>query len=348
VDRPDDFLKPHRKPIPYLGGVAMFLGWSAGLVVALVLFGQRGAPAGRLEGPGIYFGMAVPILIAGLAITLLGLLDDLRMFRPVAKLAGTVAVGLFLVCSGLGEDIIRVVTSAVRMEIGPHDVWLVWVYSVPLSLFILVGACNAANLIDGVDGLCSGVLGIISVGFLVIACHMHCYAGWDPIDSLRVVLSLAMLGAAFGFLPYNRHPATIFMGDAGSMLLGLNAGVMIILFGESHMPRWMLAALMVFGLPLADMVLTVIRRWRNQKPLTMGDRSHFYDQLLDRGMSVRNVVAICYVLSAIYVAVGCVSIWLRTRYAALVYLVITAATIVAIAAGKMVRLEDRPGSGRDA
>lgn len=326
VDRPDDFLKPHGKPIPYLGGVAIFLGWLGGIVLALVLLQVNV----RLIG----------IALAGLAIMLIGLFDDLRVMRPKVKLLLNLGVAALVICLGLGDQL---TDAFARMQFARDDRLLELVYSVPLALFIIVGACNATNLIDGMDGLCTGVLGIISVGFVLVAGHLRLYSGTDVADE-RLVLSLAMLGAAAGFLPYNRNPATIFMGDAGSMLLGLNAAILILMFTETGLPRWTLGALMVFGLPTADMILTLIRRWRNGRPLMIGDRSHFYDQLRDRGFTVRQVVAISYVLAAGFVLVGASVIYLRTRYAILLCIFTVIAAVAAVWKFNMVSIEREPAS----
>ncbi len=349
VDRPDDFLKPHKAPIPYLGGVAIFLGWAAGIGLAMILFRAAAGEEDIGGSPAIQPGTMLGVLLAGLAIMVLGLSDDLRFLSPRAKLLGSIAIALLLVLFGIGDDIIRVFTDPVEISMQQ---WLVWVYSIPITVFIVVGACNATNLIDGVDGLCSGVLAIISLGFLVVAAHMHLWSDWHPYDVHRVALALAMMGAALGFLPFNRSPAKIFLGDAGSMLMGLNAAVLLLLFAEQRQLRWVMGSIMVFGLPIADMTLTLVRRWRNERPVMEGDRSHFYDQLLDRGMSVRKVVSISYALAAFYALVGCTTIWLRIRYSVPLYLLVFAGTAVAVSAAGMVRVErprkstgDEPRSG---
>ncbi|MCH7527722.1 MAG: undecaprenyl/decaprenyl-phosphate alpha-N-acetylglucosaminyl 1-phosphate transferase [Planctomycetes bacterium] len=220
---------------------------------------------------------------------------------------------------GTGDEIIRVLSGTIGIRFGPGDSWLIYAYSVPASVFIIVGACNATNLIDGLDGLCSGVIGIISVGFLALAVHMHLHSAWGPRDVQRVVLALALFGSAVGFLPFNRNPARIFMGDAGSMLLGLNAAILLLMFADEQLVNWMIGSVMVMGLPLADMVLTLVRRWRAQKPLMAGDRSHFYDQLIDQGFTVRQVVRISYALAAIFVLMGMVPIFVRMRHVVLIY-----------------------------
>lgn len=310
VDNPDNFLKPHKQPIPYLGGVAIFLGWFIGILAFLIM--HTNAPPEFRVRASVMVGVAV----AGLAIMLVGLFDDLSVMNPKPKLVANILVALFLVWLGLGDQIIYVIGRVMGIEL---PFWLELVYSVPITVFIVVGACNATNLIDGLDGLCTGVLGIISLGFFILAAHLRQY-GDSPLANERIVLTLAMLGAAGGFLPFNRNPAKIFMGDAGSMLLGLNAATIMLMFGEEHMIGWMIGALMVFGLPVADMMLAMVRRWRNGRPVMKGDRSHFYDQLVDRGLSVRRVVTISYLLTIGFVLVGTSVILLRIRYAVLVFM----------------------------
>lgn len=332
VDRPDAFLKPHGKPIPYLGGAAIFLGWLAGLLAMAAL-----------NVVPLRTSMIVGIALAGGAIMLVGLFDDMRVMSPRIKLLANVAVALLLLGLGLGTRLTGVLTDSLGVR---FDAWLELAYSVPLMMLIVVGACNATNLIDGLDGLCAGVLGIIGLGFFLLAGHVRLYAEGELANE-RLVLAAAMLGSSAGFLPFNRNPAKIFMGDAGSMLLGLNAAVLILMFAASTATEqaripWMLGALMVFGLPIGDMLLTLARRWRNGKPLMIGDRSHFYDQLRDRGMSVKRVVAISYLLTLGFVLVGTSVMFLRTRYAILVYLGAAVLAVAAVTRFRMVSLEHRP------
>jgi UDP-GlcNAc:undecaprenyl-phosphate/decaprenyl-phosphate GlcNAc-1-phosphate transferase len=334
LDAPDDFLKPHKRPIPYMGGVAIFAGWAIGLLVG-VLVGWR------LGWFPIKPWFMLGILAAGLLIMIVGLLDDLRNMPPRVKLVLNIAVGVLLLWVGVGRNSFHVFVTATVVGNTEDSTlrWLELMFSVPLTLFIIVGACNATNLIDGMDGMCSGVLGIISLGFFALAVHMACYQPYEPLSYARLVLSLAMLGAATGFLPYNTNPASIFMGDAGSMLLGLNAAVLILLFCQQGIIRWMLGAVMVFGLPIADMVLTLLRRWRNAQPLMVGDRSHFYDQLVDRGYTVRQVVAISYGLSIVFGIIGCtVPVFFKTRYVIPIFMVVFVVVAVAIWKFRMVDL----------
>jgi UDP-GlcNAc:undecaprenyl-phosphate GlcNAc-1-phosphate transferase len=132
------------------------------------------------------------------------------------------------------------------------------------------------------------------------------------------------------------------MGDAGSTLLGFNCGIMIVLFAERGVFRWLLGGLMVFALPIFDTALAMVRRWRSGRSIFAGDRSHFYDQLVDRGLSVKQVVAISYALAAFYAMVGCLAIWVRTRYVVPVYAVVGLATLLLIWRLGMSRAEPPP------
>ncbi len=328
VDKPDEFLKPHGHPIPYLGGVAIFAGWVAAILLALFM-------TNAIVVRPVMLGVA----LAGFACMLIGLFDDLRVMSPKVKLACNIGVALILVCFGIGDDLVNVVTRYTGMQFGPEDRWLELLYSVPVTAMIVVAACNATNLIDGLDGLCSGVLGIISLGFVILAVHLRAVYPSSPLGDDRVVLAMGMLGAALGFLPYNVNPAKIFMGDAGSMLLGFNAAVLLLMFGEQRIIRWMIGAIIIFGLPVADMLLAMVRRWRNGRPIMVGDRSHYYDQLRDRGLSVRRVATISYLLALAFVVVGTSVVFIRTRYAVLVFTATIGAVLAAIWKFKMAGIE---------
>lgn len=344
VDRPDDWLKPHHKPIPYLGGVAIFLGWLAGILLGVWYLGRL-APADG-HSPLAFGDVRLwGVVLAGAVTMAVGLFDDLRMASPRAKLVGNLAAALILVASGVGADLLSPVLSLMHIKLGPDERWILWAYSAPITIALVMATCNATNLLDGMDGLCSGVLGVIALGFLVLAVHLHTHSEWLAGDSRRVILALAMMGAALGFLPYNRNPATIFMGDAGSMLLGFNAAVLVLMFAEARAIKWCLGAIVVMGLPLADMLLAMARRWRAQRPIMQGDRSHFYDQLRDRGLSVKRVVAISYVLAGVFALVGCLApILLRTLVAVPFFLALGAATLLAIKKFRLVRV-DSPKQG---
>lgn len=310
VDKPDGFLKPHRRPIAYLGGVAIFVGWVAGMLTI---------------GPFAVHGRdwLVGLMAAGGVVLILGLADDILSIRPIFKLLGQVIAAAILLCSGIGQ---RIVVIALPAWLACPE-WLVLPLSIPVTVLLVVAACNAANLLDGIDGLCSGVTGIISLSFLILATHLAMYGYSESHDQVRIVASLAMFGAVCGFLPYNSSPATIFLGDAGSMLLGLYAAAMMLMFGERGIARWVMGAVMIFGLPILDTFMALVRRLRLGRRIFAGDRSHFYDQLIDRGFSVKQTLAICYGLAAFYGIVGLSIILIRARYGVIIYVLVAGLTL---------------------
>jgi UDP-GlcNAc:undecaprenyl-phosphate GlcNAc-1-phosphate transferase len=158
-------------------------------------------------------------------------------------------------------------------------------------------------------------------------------------DALRVVLGFALLGAILGFIPYNFNPASIFMGDTGSMFLGYSCGTLIILLAQER-PKWFLAAMVMFALPVLDTVLAFARRYVAGRPIFQADRFHFHHQLLARGMTVRRAVVIIYAIAIGFAVLGSAIVFTRTRYAVSIYVVIFAWIIVA--AYKMGMVHERP------
>jgi UDP-GlcNAc:undecaprenyl-phosphate GlcNAc-1-phosphate transferase len=329
MDQPDQDLKPHARPIPYLGGAAICLGWSAALVFAILS-----------DSPEIDGHMLLPILLGGIAMSALGLLDDLRDVSPKLRLAvGALIILLVMLWSGVGLNLANAFAALLHIELPPGLATLV---SFLIGLVIVLGACNSTNLIDGLDGLCAGVTAIICLGFFVLAAHLAVWQFSREENTTRLLLSIAMLGATLGFLPLNFNPAKIFMGDAGSVLLGFSCGVIILMFGERGQVRWLLGGLMIFALPIFDTALAIVRRWRSGRSIFAGDRSHFYDQLVDRGISIRKVVLISYALAAFYAVLGCASIWLRLRYIVPLYAAVGLVTIAVIVRAGMAHAEPPP------
>lgn len=207
--------------------------------------------------------------------------------------------------------------------------------------------CNATNLLDGLDGLCGGVMGIISVGFLCLAVWLAMFNNFPGTDEVRVVLCLAMAGAVLGFLPYNIPPASIFMGDAGSMLLGFFVGTMLVMFCQEGSARWFVGAWAIFALPTIDTGLAVVRRLVSGKSIFAGDRSHLYDQLVDRGMSVKQVVVLFYLLSTVTALLGVLcALYVRGRQAVMVYAILLVVTFLIFCKLGMVKPEARTPTGK--
>jgi integrase len=205
---------------------------------------------------------------------------------------------------------------------------------------VVVGACNATNLMDGLDGLCGGVTAIIFAGFLFVCVHLATTSPGQGLggDGARMAMALALLGAVLGFVPFNFNPASIFMGDTGSMFLGFSCGTLMLLLAEVQ-SKWFLASMVIFALPILDTALAFARRWIAGRPLFSADSKHFHHQLMQRGLSTRQTVAIAYALTLVFTALGLVITFTRTRFAIAIYLVIFAC--LGVAAHKMGMIHER-------
>src|SRR5262249_6231711 len=153
--------------------------------------------------------------------------------------------------------------------------------------------------------------------------------GGGNIDPIRLTLALALLGAVLGFLPFNFNPASIFMGDTGSMFLGYMCGLMILLFGQNCTVRWFLSAIIMVGLAMMDTVLAIVRRKLNGKKIFSPDSDHFHHFLIKHGFTVKRAVLLSYAIAAIFVSFALVIVVMPTPLALGVYLVLFGWIIVA-------------------
>jgi UDP-GlcNAc:undecaprenyl-phosphate GlcNAc-1-phosphate transferase len=251
--------KQHIQATPLLGGVAIYLAF----IIALFLFGDR-----------FYVNQVAGIFLGATLVSFLGLWDDRRGLNPWVKL-----VGQFLAASVL-------VVTGVRIEMFPYG-WL----NVAATLLWVVFVTNAMNLLDNMDGLSSGIAAIAAVFFLLFAAMSNQY--------LVGALAAALLGACVGFLYYNLNPASIFMGDAGSLFLGFTlaaVGIKLRFPENSSFVTWMVPVF-VLAVPLFDTTLVVISRLRRrQNPLTTPGKDHLSHRLARLTGSPREAVLLCYLL----------------------------------------------------
>lgn len=335
VDRPDLSRKMHLKPVAYLGGVAVYFGWLCGLFISQFVVLHRIEPGWPVDATGIAHPI-IPfsIVIGSLVILVLGLWDDARGLRPWMKITGQTMAALFLLADGIGNDATRPLlqpfsihaTEFLYGKANPLTFcpeWLVVVTSSLLVIMVVVGCCNASNLMDGLDGLCGGVTAIIALGFLVVATHLAMVGGGINTnrDAVRVIMALSLLGAVLGFVPYNFNPASIFMGDTGSMFLGFACATMMIEMAHEQ-SKWFLASMVMFALPILDTSLAFARRFFNRRPLFSPDRQHIHHQLLARGLSVKQAVFISYGLAIFFGLLGTAMLFMRTRYVVAIYCVV--------------------------
>jgi len=310
VDKPDNLVKTHKGSVAYLGGVGMLVGLTVGILTGIYNIHD-------LQHFNSAFTWLIGVLAGGAIACVVGLVDDIFNLKPRQKILGQTIAGTVLVLVGI-RPALYYPLAFLNIQISETAEM---VCGIPIIIIFVVGATNSLNLLDGLDGLCAGVTVIITLAMLLVAVHLGTWGFSEVGDPVRVIICLGLVGAVCGFLPFNRHPAKIFMGDAGSMLLGFVIAALMILFAE-RIPRWWMASIVVFGLPILDTAVALVRRFLNKRPLFVSDRGHIYDQMIDRGIPLKKTVAICYGLAGVYALIGLVMSQIRTRYALVVYIVV--------------------------
>jgi len=334
VDKPDNLVKTHKKSIAYLGGVGILVGLTVGILTGIYyLRGNESFPRA--------FTWLLAILAGGTIACLLGLVDDIFDIKPWQKISGQVIAACVLILVGI-RPTLHYFFSPFGWQMSQNTEIIL---GIPVVIFFVLGATNSLNLLDGLDGLCAGVTGIITLAMLLLAIHLGTWGYSETGDPVRVIICLGLLGGVCGFLPFNRHPAKIFMGDAGSMLLGFIIAALMILFAEK-VPRWWMASIVAFGLPILDTAVAVLRRLINKRPLFVSDRGHIYDQMVDRGITLKKTVAICYALAGMYALIGIIMSQIRTRYALIVYIVVFVVSAIVVVKQGYLKMEGLRGAIR--
>ena len=286
LDHPDAGRKLHDHPVPLGGGIAVLAGFLGTLLVMLLM--SKSVANELLAAPGFTVGFVV----ASVGICLLGICDDRFALRGRQKLVGQLIVSSAVVGSGLLITDIRV--FALDVDLG--------IMAVPFTLFWILAAINAMNLIDGMDGLATSVGLVLSVGIAVMAVSTG-----HRVDAM---LAMALAGSLAGFLFYNSPPASMFLGDAGSMLIGLVLGVLSIrscLKGPATVV--MAAPVALLAIPFFDVTMAILRRKLTGRSIYAADRSHFHHYLLQRGYSTRTTVLILGGLSCVMTVSAVLSVY---------------------------------------
>lgn len=284
----------HSTPIPRLGGLAMF----AGLALALLAASQIPFLGSSFQQTNQIVG----VVLASLWVVLLGTADDLWDLDWWAKLGGQIIAGLILAFFG----VLLVTFPVAGLTIGSTRL------SVFATVFVVVFMLNAVNFVDGLDGLAAGIVAIGGSAFFLYTYLLTRASSPEDYSSLAAAVIIAMVGICLGFLPHNFHPARIFMGDSGAMLLGLLfAAGTIIVTGNIDPSRVsmgqvfpafipILLPVAVLALPAIDMLLAVVRRLgRGQSPF-QADRMHLHHRLLDIGHSHTGAVLIMYAWTFVF------------------------------------------------
>ena len=210
------------------------------------------------------------------------------------------------------------------------------------GLFVL-GACNASNLIDGLDGLLSGTTAICGLGLLVVALGLAA-VDTGPRDAQRIILCMAMVGACLGFLPHNFNPATIFLGDAGSLQLGFLTIVIVLTLGNEGQTQLVLAGLIIYAIPIIDTTLAIVRRKLAGKKMSEADSDHLH-HMLKRALGVKGAVLSLYAIGGLFALLGVMLSESRARVVYLLTLIFASyiiVTAIKIARRKQIEAELAP------
>ncbi|WP_416198738.1 MAG: UDP-GlcNAc:undecaprenyl-phosphate GlcNAc-1-phosphate transferase [Sporanaerobacter sp.] len=270
IDVPKDNRRVHKKPIPLLGGLAIYIATMVSILIFL--------PIDKTM---------ISIVIGGSIIAISGIIDDIKDLSPKMKLFFQILASIVLI---LGDVKIDFVTNPFSK--GSTLLYLKG-FSIPITIFWIVGITNTINLIDGLDGLAAGVAMIASLSLLFVASGF----GYGTV----MIMSIIIAGACLGFLPYNFNPAKIFMGDTGALFLGYMLSVVAI---EGVMKSVATIAIVVpiiiLGLPIFDTTFAIFRRLLNGRPIMEADKGHLHHKILQRGFNQKQTVLILYLISAAF------------------------------------------------
>ena len=291
----------HSRPLPRLGGVAIFLAFLVSVGLAWLI---------SLSYPNLDLGLGVrpvlSILVPGLIVFLLGVYDDIHPVGPYVKFSVEAIAGSILFAFGL-----RILDLPVLFGHHHFPTFISFV----LTILWVLAITNAFNLIDGLDGLAAGSALFSTLVVFVVALLGNTH--------LVSVLTIALAGAILGFLRYNFNPATIFLGDCGSLFIGFMLSALA-LRGAQKSPTIVAVAIPVvsFGLPILETTLSVLRRFIGGRPVFTADREHIHHKLLAQGFSHRQVVIVLYGVSALFAMLSLFLLWPTGSTLGLVLLVL--------------------------
>ena len=305
LDKPDN-RKVHKKIMPRLGGLAIYIAFMVAAVASLEMTWD-----------------IVGILIGGTVIVTVGVLDDKYQLPAKVKLLGQIFAACVLVLFDIRIEWVN----------NPFGGYFYLEYlSIPLTIFWVISFTNVVNLIDGLDGLAAGVSAIASLTVILVAVQMGYYH--------IAVMTAALAGGIIGFIRYNFNPATIFMGDTGSMFIGyMLAAISVYGAVKTAATVALIVPFIALGLPIMDTAFAIMRRYTNGRPIFQPDKGHLHHRLLAMGMNQKQAVLLKYAITA---ALGIAAVlWAEVDgfYAALIIAVII--TAVAVGAKKIGILNDR-------
>ncbi len=277
IDKPTG-RRVNKVPVPRMGGIAIFCGIAAAFAVQYVGTMFLGWPVVLVPSPKLRVNYWM-LVLAFCVIFTTGLLDDKFSLKPAQKLAGQVLAAVIAVAGGL-------VIGDISSPLGPEFISLGWL-AYPVTVIYLVAYVNIINLIDGLDGLAAGISAIASFTMFVLS------AMAGRLDA--AALSIAVTGSSLGFLRYNFHPASIFMGDSGSLTLGFALGCSSLLSVTRFAGlTTIIVPLVIAAVPILDTLSAIVRRTRAHVSIGQADRGHIHHRLMDEGFDQRQAVLVMY------------------------------------------------------
>ena len=295
--------RQHAGKVSRLGGIALFAAFMAGILVMALLPTGAKPPSNDPKEATRLLG----VVLGSIFVFMAGLWDDRRelpswpQFAVQAAAAGIAMLFLIFI-------------QIVNNPLTDKPIWFPWYVVVPVTLIWIMGAMNTVNFLDGLDGLAAGVTAIAA---LLLTIHMVREGQYSV-----ALLPLALLGSALGFLPFNFHPARVFMGSGGSYFLGFALGTLSIVAGGK-----VATLLLVLGIPIMDVAWQMVARLRRGQPIGQGDRGHLHFRLADMGWSQRRIVLMYYAFCALF---GGLALLISTRLYKLIALLALAGLVAAV------------------
>lgn len=296
LDMPNE-RKVHKVPIARLGGLGIFMGFLLGLI----LFGNKNS-------------MISSIAIGGFIILLTGIIDDINPLKPKYKFIGQLLAASVVVIYGeLNFEFLS--------AFGMYLKFGFWAY--PLAIGLIIGCINCINLIDGLDGLCSGISAIyfITIGIICIIT--------DRIG-FGMTLAFIMLGSCLGFLVHNFHPASIFMGDSGSMFLGYIIGVIAIMGFKNVTITSLIIPILILAIPIIDTLFALLRRKIKGQPMMKPDKLHIHHQLLNQHLTQVQAVLLLYLIDILFAAASIFNMLNNVTIGYILYIILAIIVILFI------------------
>ena len=289
LDYPNE-RKVHKKPMPVMGGLMIYLGFLFGYM----LFAPQST-------------QMLAILIASFIVVITGILDVIKPLRAREKLVCQVVAALIIVFYG------KILLNDISFFGYYFDFgWLAY----PITIVFIVAVMNCINLIDGLDGLADGISMIFFITIGVLAFIMH------NLGSLEITIAFIMIGACLGFLIFNFNPAKIFMGEIGSMFLGFMIAVVCLLGFKAVTLTSLVVPMLILAIPILDTLFAILRRIIHHKPIYEADRQHLHHQLLNKKFSQKTTVLIIYAVSILFSSASVFYVLKDRKIGAIIYIIL--------------------------